>query len=518
MELRRKVIFRAQDAAISYLKKHKSNENKLESNPYPYFGFIPPFAAAAIPGGPAVSWQGVCFQNSSVSAAVNPTNASQIVLTFELQQAKSLFCSDMYLLGTVSGLQLKSFFFKGSHSVVFSLPHDASKADVWDITTKGVRVFQFETGILDVVSDLLSTVLLFGSEATQGVPQWVADVNLDFLAKYAGVKMTPRSTPSVTIDEDSINSGDFFGVMRLDGLDPMLAWAMGSTTGHTTVALRDPADGQLYIAESTVKDSYWPTDGIQKTPYKQWIAQARAAGYQVVHAPLSLDIAKNFNVSAAWDLFHEVEGVEYGYRNMLWGWIDTLKDNYPCLPPDYTRCLQWEHIEVVFGIADRVLPFFTQLMVTPAWNKRLNTSGLGVSELFYVAGQMGIDADEIPTMIELDTYDYNTTRFNESAVSKSMVCCVFVCNIWKAGGVFDSIGQDLNCAELTNWDDYSLQIFDTTSPRPAQCVAADPNNQLCQLEGEYTLELNNYNTKVPYPHIAEHCPSLPPDYKKPSDC
>jgi hypothetical protein len=60
----------------------------------------------------------------------------------------------------------------------------------------------------------------------------------------------------VTIDESTVQSGDFFGIIRLDGLDPMLAWAMGSTTGHTTVAIRD-ASGELYIAESTVNDVYW---------------------------------------------------------------------------------------------------------------------------------------------------------------------------------------------------------------------------------------------------------------------
>ena len=31
--------------------------------------------------------------------------------------------------------------------------------------------------------------------------------------------------------------GDTFNIMRLDGLDPMIAWAMGSATGHTAMAL-----------------------------------------------------------------------------------------------------------------------------------------------------------------------------------------------------------------------------------------------------------------------------------------
>ena len=30
-----------------------------------------------------------------------------------------------------------------------------------------------------------------------------------------------------------IRNGDTFNIMRLDGLDPMIAWAMGAATGHT---------------------------------------------------------------------------------------------------------------------------------------------------------------------------------------------------------------------------------------------------------------------------------------------
>lgn len=99
-------------------------------------------------------------------------------------------------------------------------------------------------------------------------------------------KRTSRDDP--VLNESDIHSGDFFGVLRLDGLDPMLAFGMGSQTGHTTVALWeetwrekghgtrwdlpvcltaskvecvlaicDSKDGQLYIAESTPNSSYW---------------------------------------------------------------------------------------------------------------------------------------------------------------------------------------------------------------------------------------------------------------------
>jgi len=33
------------------------------------------------------------------------------------------------------------------------------------------------------------------------------------------------------LDEDQVHSGDLFAIVRLDGLDPLLAWGMGSTNG-----------------------------------------------------------------------------------------------------------------------------------------------------------------------------------------------------------------------------------------------------------------------------------------------
>jgi hypothetical protein len=39
-----------------------------------------------------------------------------------------------------------------------------------------------------------------------------------------------------------------------------------------------------------------------------------------------------------------------------------------------------------------------------------------------------------------------------------------------------------------------------------------------QILGRYTLNLNNYHSKHPYPHMAETCASLAPDYEKSEYC
>jgi len=60
----------------------------------------------------------------------------------------------------------------------------------------------------------------------QSVSSAAAARNTKFLAEYAGRDMKPRTITQVDLPEDQIQSGDFFGIIRLDGLDPMLAWAM----------------------------------------------------------------------------------------------------------------------------------------------------------------------------------------------------------------------------------------------------------------------------------------------------
>eukprot|EP00755_Sulcionema_specki_P003923 Sspe_Gene.28822::Locus_13260_Transcript_1_1_Confidence_1.000_Length_2472::g.28822::m.28822 len=100
-----------------------------------------------------------------------------------------------------------------------------------------------------------------------------------------------------------------------------------------------------------------------------------------------------------------------------------------------------------------------------------------------------------------------------------MVCCTFVCNMWKAGGLFKDLDNEVNCAELSNLDIYDLPIFDSSvmwDKRPEVCRDADPKNQLCQLVGPYTINLNHVNDAKMYKHFGEHCRTwvhgVGPDY------
>jgi len=81
-----------------------------------------------------------------------------------------------------------------------------------------------------------------------------------------------------------------------------------------------------------------------------------------------------------------------------------------------------------------------------------------------------------------------------------------------------SLVNEIQATEFTNWDAYSLNIFNANYTRPAVCVEADPNSQFCQLVGKYRMQLPDYNSVEPYPHMREKCPSIPPKYIKPTGC
>lgn len=501
--------------AQNYLKG-KEFPRSSDSKEYPYWRCFPTYIETAIPNGPEVQWSAPCFADSRAKLTTN-TNGTY-TLTLNLSKPTSLLCSDFYLFGTMEGLKLESFFFQGTQEITWTPAKTARPAQLYDVAHRGIRIFRFIEDDLTLAADLLDTALLFEPMATKKPSDEAAARNLDFLTKYAQkFKMPKRAIQSVPIDESLIHSGDFIGVIRLDGLDPMLAWAMGAATGHTTIAMR--VGGELYIMESTTNGAYWPTNGIQKTPYKQWIVQAREAGYNLVWAPLTVEQRNRFNVSAAYEYFTSVEGVDYGYYNMLMAWIDTLKDNYPCVAPHYDMCLTQQHIELLLGVLDEIAPQIGDMLFGQAFNHRVGTHGLRLPEVLQIANEQGMtNLAELAPIVEDDEWLYDIKRYNDTVKAPSMVCCVFVCHMWKSGGLFDDVDREINCGEFTNADDYMMSILDTKFERPQQCVNADPENPLCQLEGEYSLNLLGHGSRDQSPHMAEKCPSMAPTYDKPLGC
>ncbi|RYH15253.1 hypothetical protein EON65_32055 [archaeon] len=271
-------------------------------------------------------------------------------------------CTDLYMTLSASAMEwfneIEATKLKNTvtTTLTLELPADVTDAEYWDINTKGVRMMRYLKPKAETISNIIVTLETFAAEDLPNVPEKYAQMNVDFLGKYASDKIVTRDPSANRIpDESEIQSGDSFYLMRFDGLNPLLAWAMGSTTGHVTVALW--IDGELYVCESTIDSAYWPTDHIQKTPYRTWINQTTAADFQVVFVKLADESRKSFNETAAVEFFKANEGFDYGFHTMIWAWLDTMTENFPCLPPDFSsNCMQWELLEPFIAHVDRRIP------------------------------------------------------------------------------------------------------------------------------------------------------------------
>lgn len=96
----------------------------------------------------------------------------------------------------------------------------------------------------------------------------------------------------------------------------------------------------------------------------------------------------------------------------------------------------------------------------------------------------------------------------------SYVCSSFVAAVYVAGGLL----PELEGTEMTPKDVYTLTIYDRNWKVPAKCAQNDPTLPYCQIMGSYLMELPHYSTIEPYAHMAEHCPTVLPDFPRPDRC
>mmetsp|Transcript_40586 Transcript_40586/g.39147 ORF Transcript_40586/g.39147 Transcript_40586/m.39147 type:complete len:219 (+) Transcript_40586:445-1101(+) len=205
-----------------------------------------------------------------------------------------------------------------NHTIVLK---DLPQASINDIQTNGVRIYQFCGTIKNEIESMIGTAVLFlgGMSAKEErfsrirnshVPEYMEFANLQFLKEALDIELERREIEDVYLEEELIAEGDLFLIMRLDGIDPIVMFGTGSVASHCVVAIR--FDHELYMVE--VQDAlFWPTKGIQRTPYDQWLKQAKAADYNVIHLPLSEASKAKWNSKAAKKFFRDHEGLAYGF-------------------------------------------------------------------------------------------------------------------------------------------------------------------------------------------------------------
>lgn len=495
---------------------------------------------------PAMITKGRCYPSYAASS-VQAANGKIDITIAPQGQPSSATCAEQFVFIAGGQKWHLELFAAGSAARTVSMDVSGLDADSqWFLNYHGVRAYIIATdGILATVGSALDTLTMLMGFAMLEPPQYVLDANLYFINEYVqGGGKVPRMGPlavprpannSVVFNFDpaNIQSGDLFMLLRRDGIDPMIGWGEGSMGGHSVVAIRTgPNPTDLQACESTTLDGYWPDNGIQCHTWDRWVELCVAAGQNVVLVPLSEETRKTFDTNKAIEFFNVNKGLDYGYSSFLFGWLDTYNGNFPCTPSsNYTTCLMPEMAEQLAILLDSLFGsahdnFFRQALAhrTNQWTTSPDTTPSVMATIRYAQTQLGKSTMDLIQIIEKDEWLYQTTRDQgtDIVIGKSMVCCVFVCNMWKAGGIFDSLGANFTCAEQTLWDLYSMKIFDEQrmgDNRPQVCKTADPTNPLCQLMGDITMHLvPDVNTRSFYPNMGEKCAALPPQYIRPDGC
>jgi hypothetical protein len=223
---------------------------------------------------------GLCFGKMHFKAdfGSDPANFDQVTIEVTTSEMKGWFCEEYLFFASMSHYHLETFGKEGTHTLEFK---NLSADDKVDIAANGIRTFLWCDGIIDTAISLIKTIMMFAGGLSADpklpiigshIPDYMAEANIDFLYRTMGgpekMGLEKREKNLLAIDPDTIGSGDFFVIMRLDGLDPLIDYGTGSHSGHSVMSLR--FDGELYMVES--QDGwYWPNKHIQRTKWADWV-------------------------------------------------------------------------------------------------------------------------------------------------------------------------------------------------------------------------------------------------------
>ena len=489
------------------LKEETPSPEMCQARPNPLnpdiFYFAPVYKAKLFKENDSNEFVSGCYKKNN--ATLKKLSKEETIIEIESYEKTYLFCNDIFIIHTSNINKLTVLSLTGKHTIKLK---NLSDDDMDEIKLNSIKIMGFCQNMISSLKSLFYSLEAFigglGNNPDHiiplfrpNIPKYQLEANLRMIDLYMNWKPEFRNESLININEKDIKTGDFIAISRFDGLDNIIMIGTGSHIGHSAVAAW--IDGELYVIES--QDGwYWPKSGIQRTKWSDWVKYAHIADFNVAILPIRNDI--NFNAEKAVKWFVEkAEGLDYGYRNFLFGWIDTPDKNMPFV-------IEHDHFELILTLLEKVSRSVSDMIVGEAVNMRLKTKGLSLPQVIAEAARRGMTFNELLAVKEEDDWVYSN--------GPNLVCSAFVVAFYKAGGVFD--GLDVQATEFGPKDIYQMDIFDTNYKRPQECINADPNLPYCQIMGNLRIDLPGYNTIKPYNHMNEKCPSVGPDYIRLEGC
>ncbi|KAF4677869.1 hypothetical protein FOL47_008934 [Perkinsus chesapeaki] len=430
-----------------------------------YFNFIPRHVATLEHDGQWHNYKGRCFENIKVRSTRQSDGS--FLLEADYRDAKSWTCAEYVLYGNSADFHMQYKFVRGTETYK------------WKADSGKVYVFDLSTSLANAAKGIVKTAdFLLGRDV------------FEFLEHFNRLTFPKRASPGTSeISKENVHPGDAVLVTNLQGQSAAIMWGSGSASSHSLIFLREPETQELYAVES------W-AGGVRRLTFEEFLKDDAGWYNNAVLVPLKEEERAKFDNDAAWKKFvTDFEGNDYGFGNFLFGWLDTLDGNFPCLPMDgYQTCLTWEFAELLFGLVERVKPDMAQLLFLEAFNHRLDTANLGLSDIVKVAdSKLEGGAGMILAIPENDEWTYHFNRNGKPTVGPSRVCSALVCEMLRAGGIFGD--HEVSCTEFTPWDIYSMDIFTTpTYQLKGQKSITDHMAETCRTE----ITADSYYNRAPH--------------------
>eukprot|EP00727_Mastigamoeba_balamuthi_P010720 m51a1_g6270 hypothetical protein (523) ;mRNA; f:143866-146043 len=444
---------------------------------------VPEFAGHCSPGDAPAQWEDATFAYSVVTKA----SGRDVILEFHLKRKAIGVAS--YLLVTAGGLHLHTFVLAGTHVVHLKSLTDL---ELEDVALAGVRAYRFHGAVASVESLAELAWLLVAVAETKVYTPWTNEQSLEFMSEYLDYHMQRRSSDAHTLSSSDVHPGDVIAIMRLDGLDPLVAWVTGGRVAHMAIVWE--LEGRKVVCESQAA-MYWPVSGIQCNEWDQWVQWADKAEYNAVLMPLAPEYRARLNVSAGVEWFRSVEGLPYGYQSFLAAGFDTIYGNLP-------KPLNPMTLELFGAVTHAFAAKEGSAILCQSVSKRVGLAENSTWPQVLVAAERQYGT-LMQSIIQPERADYTYGG------SVALVCSSFASEMLRRSGVL--AGYDFNAVEMTPADVVALRIYDRAYSAPGACAGADPESAAagyCQITGRYRVDLgSSFNTWQPHDHMSEHCAS-----------
>ncbi|KAH3758676.1 zinc finger protein, MYND-type [Pelomyxa schiedti] len=460
---------------------------------------MPPLVGMMWIGGDVTSWDSdPCFKTTK---AIVYQSENSVLANFSFSGSKSVLrCKANYLIACGPMFVVAQFENANTNTwysvVVANKTTDMDKAI---INLNGVGAFILPGSIVELFEDILATIELFTS--------YNETIVMNFLDYYMDIPAVPR-TPS-TLDTSYMKSGDVIVTWRTSsGIDALDMFGTGGYASHSAIVLE--IDGEKYVVEAINPYNL-------ATPVDKWMEDDGYNPRAILR--MGPEFLARYDNEKAVQRWKELEGLYYGYSTFMYGWIDTIDQNYP--PPLSGPFTNW-----LMYIVDQFLGPIFDMIVGAALNQRIDNPTccirgtkcttdqppcLTYINILNTITEQGISMLDLIAIPEKEEWEYCI----EEKCGPSRVCSALVTDILKHAGVFQGI--DFYPSEFVPRDVYQMNIYDTA--KPEGCESLDPDLPYCQVGGDLKLYLPGWNSVPLYDHMNERCGALPKDYvRAPDDC